>query len=245
MTTIVAEIGICHNGDMARLKELIFRAKECGADIAKTQLYSPAELFPDKIVLARGKNWYPEVEKTELTKEKWFQFVEWCKEAEIEPLASAFDFERLEWLEEAGVKRHKVATRMNQDVSYIGRLLDTGKEILLSCQPHTIPTVFSSRINLLYCIPEYPAPIESFHLSSIPFVAPLSYGRQFHGLSDHSRGIQVAQVAISRGAQLVEKHFTLDRNDSSGPDHLCSAEPQELRELVKFARQVPEILEGS
>ena len=238
MIEIIAEIGINWNGDMDLLKELIFQAKECGANMAKTQLYSPSKLFPAKEILVDGKNWYSEVEKTEMSKSQLYQFIEWCREAEIEPIASAFDTERLSWLD-YGVKKHKVASIFNRNKEYIDAVIATGKEVLLSCRDRTNtyhpPIQFREKIKYLYCIPKYPTLLTDLKFSRIGFMG------HYQGLSDHSEGIEASMVAMSRGATIIEKHFCLER-DNSNPDMICSIEPAELRQLVDFARKVEMIL---
>lgn len=240
---IIAEIGINHMGNMDLLREMVFLARDCGANIAKTQLYDPVKLFPDKKIMVNEKNWYQEVEKTKLTKEQLFHFAEWCREVEIEPMASAFDLERLGWLEDVGVKRHK-ATHRNYHL--LGDIVRTGKEVFISVpygeifllerialEQH-IAYKEMGNAKLLYCIPEYPTELNRTRLGSVNW-------DYYSGFSDHTQGIEASMVAMSRGAQIIEKHFTLDRN-LPGPDQICSMEPHELKQLVKFARKVEEVL---
>jgi len=238
---VIAEIGISWNGNMKLLKEMVLRARECGCDIIKTQLYDPAKLFPSKEILVKGKNWYSEVEKTKMSKEQLFQFVEWCREVEAEPMASAFDLERLAWLEEVGVKRHKIGSRANQNRELITAMAKTGKEVLVSCR-HLISiySLFnyvlpSKNLKYLYCIPKYPTSIGELGLSKIDFPT------YFQGLSDHTIGIEASMIAMARGAKIIEKHFCLKR-DNSNPDMVCSIEPGELGQLSRFARKVEEVI---
>ena len=234
---VIAEIGINWSGDMNLLKELVFRAKDCSCNIAKTQLYDPTKLFPNKEIWVQGKNWYPEVEKTKMSREQLFQFADWCKEVEIEPMASCYDLERLSWLEAVGVGRHKIGSRANKNWKLISAMLQTGKEILYSCQVRDFTSYILQfpEIKYLYCIPEYPTPLEKLKFSKIAF--PL----EFQGFSQHYPGIEPALVAMARGAQIIEIHFCLKR-DNSNPDMACSIEPRELKQLVEFARRVEEIL---
>lgn len=244
---IIAEAGISHGGDMNIAKELILRAKEAGADTWKTQLYDVDTLFPDKIIMAQGRNWYEEVKKTQLSKEQTFQLAEWCKEAEIEFLASAYDTDRVLWLEEIGVKRHKIGCKLYYDElseweQEIGEtvleMCWTGKPIIMSVPygevrpqlPTEAPCYYS------YCIPEYPAPLNKFQFSKVNFD-----GHEWDGLSDHSVGLEASMIAMARGAQIIEKHFCL-RRDNSNPDMICSIEPYELKQLVEFAKRVEEVL---
>ena len=221
---------------------MILRARACGCQIIKTQLYDSARLFPTGELWIRGRDWYSEVEKTNLTKKQFSQFVEWCREVGAEPMASAFDLERLGWLEEVRIKRHKVASRCVNDTILLDAIEKTGKEVLTSVPYGRLSETKLSRIankKLLFCVPEYPAPYQKLHLGTVFKDSELF--NKFIGFSDHSEGIEASLVALSRGCQIVEKHFTLDRN-MSGPDHICSIEPSELKQLTDFASKVEEIL---
>ena len=232
---VIAEAGINHLGNLRVAKEMIDIAKIVGADIFKTQLYDVDSLFPDKKIISQGKNWYEEVKKTQLTKRQVVGLAEYCQSLGLEFMASAFDLERLSWLGEIGVRRHKVASRMNQNREYLETVSRTGKEILLSCRLNYLsPCVLPLSTKFLYCIPQYPAPLTEIHLQDVNF-------QHYAGFSDHTVGIDAAMVAISRGAQIIEKHFTLDTT-LPGPDQICSATPLELKALVDFARKAEEIL---
>jgi len=237
---IVAECGVNHGGDMFLAKRMICSAKRNGADIAKFQLYSVDALFPTHEIIAQGRNWYEEVKKTELNKEQVFQLAEWCKSEGIEFMASCFDLERLGWLEEIGVKRHKLASRLVNDVRIIQALDKTGKPVIASVPYGRIGETKISLLDnkkLLYCIPEYPANYSDLRR----IFRDSGLWNTFHGLSDHSIGVEVSMVVMSRGATIIEKHFCLKR-DNGNPDMICSIEPHELKQLVQFARKVEEIL---
>lgn len=97
------------------------------------------------------------------------------------------------------------------------------------------------KVTILHCTTEYPAPMEEINLRAMD-----TLGRAFDlaaGYSDHSEGITIPIAAVARGAVLIEKHFTLDKN-MEGPDHKASLEPQELEAMVKAIRQI-EIALGS
>ena len=234
---IIAEIGINHNGDMELAKDLIEQAEDAGADIAKFQLYDVDKLFPDQQIIARKRNWYGLVKKTQLTKDQIFMLAEYCKKTRIGFLCSAFDTERLGWLEELGVTRHKIAYRMRNDLNYVDAVVSTGKPSIISVGNVTrFP--YSSRlgkIDYLYCVPMYPTLAKDLSLDKIDF-------SKYSGFSDHSVGIVASMVAISRGAKIIEKHFTFNRFCELGPDHICSIEHGELRALVKFAAATEEMI---
>lgn len=91
------------------------------------------------------------------------------------------------------------------------------------------------KVTVLHCTTEYPAPMEEINLKAMD-----TLGRAFElpaGYSDHSAGITIPIAAVARGAVLIEKHFTLDKN-MEGPDHKASLEPSELSAMVSAIRQV-------
>jgi N-acetylneuraminate synthase len=92
-----------------------------------------------------------------------------------------------------------------------------------------------NKVVLLHCTTEYPAPLQEVNLKAMDTLAT-TFGLPV-GLSDHTTGIAVSIAAVARGARVIEKHFTLDRN-LPGPDHQASLEPEELKEMVKAVREV-------
>jgi len=234
---IIAEIGINHDGNPHTASVLIEDAKEVGADIVKFQLYDVDTLFPDKQILAQGKNWYEEVKKTQLSKEEIVGISNYCKEIGIEFMASAFDLERLAWLEECGVKRHKVASRMNQNRPLIDAMVATGKQVIMSCSTKFTPSAVYPTIDFLYCVPKYPTEIQDLHLDDVMFDSHSHY----LGFSDHTVGTEACVYALAHGARIIEKHFTYNSGSEHGPDHICSIDFDGMKELVRYARKFEKI----
>lgn len=230
---IIAEIGQNHNGDMDLAFELIRQAKECGADVAKFQLYNARTLFPKE-----GNPWYEYNCKTELSREQIKQLARECERVGIEFMSSVFDVERIQWLEEVGMKRYKIASRSIYDQSLIEAVLTTSKPTIVSLgqwTKSTFPEIRSEGpLHYLFCISKYPTPLSDLHLSNVDF-------KKYAGFSDHTMGITAAQAAFARGARIVEKHFTLDKN-LYGPDHSCSMTPEELQILSSYRNELRQIL---
>jgi sialic acid synthase SpsE len=226
---IIAEIGQNHNGSMSLAKELIHAAMECGASIAKFQLFDAARLFPKD-----NNPWYEYNLSTELSYDQAEELSDYCKLIGIEFMASAFDSQRIDWLEKLGVRRHKLASRSIHDTELAGRMVATNKEVIVSLgfwKSESLPNFSdNAKIKFLHCVSQYPAPYNSIHLSQVDF-------NKIAGLSDHCIGISASIAAISRGATIIEKHFTLDKS-MYGPDHSCSVEPQELALLVKLFSEI-------
>jgi sialic acid synthase SpsE len=225
---IIAEIGQNHNGDMNLAIELIKEAKLNGADVAKFQLYNAKKLFPKK-----GNVWYEYNCKTEISKKDFYRLVEACDKYDIEFMASVFDEERVEWLEEVDVKRYKIASRTINDKSLIKKISSTKKEVLVSLgmwNEKSLPDLPIENIKFLYCKSIYPTPISLYNFNEIDF-------NIYDGFSDHSIGITASKIALARGANIIEKHFTLSRG-MYGPDHICSITPTELNELTRFTKEL-------
>jgi N,N'-diacetyllegionaminate synthase len=230
---IIAEIGQNHNGDMKMACDLIRAARDCGADVAKFQLYDARTLF-----LKEGNPWYDYNCRTELSRTQIDALANECAKVDIEFMASVFDIPRVDWLEEVGVKRYKVASRSVREHALIERLVATGKPLLVSLGmwgEKEFPVIKSSApVEFLYCISKYPTTLNELKLSQVDF-------KSHAGFSDHSIGISGSLAAISLGARIIEKHFTLDKM-LFGPDHTGSMTPEELTALAAHAAEISEAL---
>lgn len=230
---IIAEIGQNHNGDMQMARDLIRAAKDCGADVAKFQLYDARALFPKE-----NNPWYDYNCSTELSRAQIDDLANECAKVDIEFMASVFDMPRVDWLEEVGVKRYKVASRSVREFALIERLVATGKPLLVSLGmwgEKEFPVIKSNApVEFLYCISKYPTPLNELKLSEVDF-------KKYVGFSDHSIGISGSLAAISLGARIIEKHFTLDKA-LYGPDHAGSMTPEDLRALAVYSAGISEAL---
>lgn len=227
---VIAEIGINHNGRIDVAHELIRQAKLAGADIAKFQFYDPYRIFGPE-----GSHPNAEALAQALTVQFGFDEARrlkgWCEEEGIEFMASVFDLERFEWMRQLGVTRHKIASRAVQNTELCRRILATGQETFVSLGfwegtgvPFEAPNA-----RYLYCVPKYPTEYADLRL-------PRDFDESVYvGFSDHTIGIEASLVAVGRGARVIEKHFTLNKG-LPGPDHICSATPDELADLVRHAR---------
>jgi sialic acid synthase SpsE len=232
---IIAEIGINHNGSIDLAHELIRQARISGADIAKFQFYDPYKIFgpegsfPNAEALAQALT-------VQFGFEHARQLKAWCDQEGIEFMASVFDLERFGWVQSLGVARHKIASRAAQDRELCEQMLGTGLETFVSLGFWTGDTAPYPHPNAryLYCVPKYPCPYEDLAL-------PQAFSDSIYdGFSDHTIGIEASLVAVGRGARVIEKHFTLNKG-LPGPDHICSATPDELSELSRLARLMEKI----
>lgn len=233
MREIIAEIGQNHNGDMKLAKELIHAAKENGADVVKFQVFDAKGLFPRK-----NNPWYDYNCSTELNRDQVLELYCECERAEIEFCASVFDTERVDWLEEIGMRRYKIASRSIHDKTLIDKLASLNKPLIVSLgmwQRNDFPKINTrAHVDFLYCIAKYPAEFKDLGLSLIDF-------NKYSGFSDHTVGVTASIVALSRGAKIIEKHFTLNK-DMYGPDHFCSMAPEELKQISEFRKELIQCL---
>lgn len=230
---IIAEIGQNHNGDMQMARDLIRAARDCGADVAKFQVYDAQALFPKE-----NNPWYDYNCKTELSRAQVEELANECAKVNIEFMASVFDLERVDWLEAVGVKRYKVASRSVREAALIQCLVATGKPLIVSLGmwgEKDFPVIKSAApVDFLYCISKYPTPLNELRLSQVDF-------NKHAGFSDHSIGIGGSLAAIALGARIIEKHFTLDKT-LYGPDHSGSMTPDELKAMAAYAAEITEAL---
>lgn len=248
---IVAEISANHGQNFKRAVSLIKKAKECGADAVKFQAYTPDTMTIDidnKYFRIKHPKWggqtlYQLYKKT-YTPWGWFKKLKKVvDDLGIVFFSTAFDKSAVDFLEELDVPLHKIASFELVDLSLIKYMAKTKKPLTLSTGMATISEIKEAvntarkagakDIVLLKCVSSYPAKPEDMNLRTIPhmeevFNCPI-------GLSDHTLGIGVSITAVSLGAVMIEKHFTLSRKFKT-PDSFFSIEPQELKELVKNIR---------
>lgn len=251
-TYVVAELSANHGQDIGKALELVRAAHEAGADAVKLQTYTP-----DSMTIASDKEYFRIGGGTlwdgrtlyDLYGEAYTPW-EWHAELQREAHAlgldffsTAFDDTAVDFLEELDVPVHKVASFELVDIPLIEKMAQTGKPLILSTGMATFEEIREAvdaarnagaeQILLLKCTSAYPAPPEAMNLRTIPHMAE-QFGAPV-GLSDHTPGIAVPVAAVTMGACMVEKHFTLRRSDG-GPDSAFSLEPHEFREMVQAIR---------
>jgi len=217
----IAEIGMNHNGNLDLCYELIKQAKLAGADIAKFQLG-----WRD------GKG---EINQINLDYLKLME--KWCKYFEIEFMVSVITNKALLLAKKINFNRYKVASRTVKDnLSLVKKIINEDKETIISLgmwEKNSPPLVKTDKIKYLWCKSKYPA--QPWDLIDLPKNFNDSI---YDGYSDHSIGIEVPLIAISRGAKIIEKHFTLDKSDTTIRDHSLSANSNEFKLMVDLGRDI-------
>lgn len=254
---IVAEMSANHNQDYSRAMRIVQAAKEAGADAIKLQTYTPDTLTIDcdrdcfriKGTLWEGKNLH-DLYREAFTPWDWQpRLKELADRLGLDFFSTPFDPTAVDFLEEMGVGVHKIASFELVDLPLLRKVGATGKPVIMSTGMATLAEIDEAvstlrqagtrELALLKCVSAYPAPAEAMNLRTIPHLAE-AFG-VVAGLSDHTLGISVPVAAVSLGAAIVEKHFTLSR-DLPGPDSAFSLEPQEFGEMVAAIRQAEKAL---
>ena len=203
-------------------------AKECGAGLVKGQLFNAED---DK-----GKPHYDWVKSHELTFDQAKELFDYGESIGIEVFYSVFGVKYVEWCEKIGVKRYKLACEF-RDKEVIRAIYETKKPLVISTKSElSLPFEIPNQLFILFCMPEYPAKIKF-----MPYFKDDEYYPYYDGFSDHTIGLDAAKIALSRYAQIIEKHFVLEHN-SNFPDNDWAMKPAELMELVRFEKVVMECL---
>lgn len=256
---IIAEMSGNHNGSLKRALALVDAAADAGADAIKLQTYTADTmtldlregdfLVSDSHGLWAGRNLYDLYAEAHTPWEWHAPIMGRAAERGIACFSSPFDDSAVELLESLGAPAYKIASFECIHLPLIKRVAATGKPVIISTGMATRSEVDDAvrvaresgckELILLKCTSNYPAsPVDS-HLRTIPHLRE-AYGCEV-GLSDHTLGIGVPIAAVSLGATVIEKHFTLSRDDG-GVDSAFSADPTELKRLVEEATRAWESL---
>ena len=245
---IIAEISANHNQNFDKAVKIIELAKDAGADAVKLQTYTPDTItidcnnkyFQIEGTVWEGKNLYKLYEEACTPWEWQPKLKKIANKLGMDLFSTPFDDTAVNFLEQMEVPAYKVASFENVDIPLLRRIAGTDKPIIMSTGMSTLAEIDeavrtvreagNNELAILKCTSAYPSPPEEMNLKTIPHLA-----QAFNvpvGLSDHTLGISAAVAAVALGACIVEKHFTLSRNDP-GPDSSFSAEPEEFKEMVE------------
>jgi len=254
-TLIIAEAGVNHNGDLALARQLIDVAAVAGADLVKFQTFTADRLATRAAQKADYQNrtttstesQHEMLSRLELTDAMHHELIAHCATRKIGFFSTAFDIESVDLLVRHGQNHFKIPSGEITNLPYLRHIGRLGKSVILSTGMANLGEIEAAidaleaagtpraMLTVLHCTTEYPTPMAEVNLRAM-----LSIHAAFGvavGYSDHTQGIEVAIAAVSMGATVIEKHFTLDRN-LPGPDHKASLEPAELNAMVAAIRNI-------
>ncbi len=253
---LIAEIGNNHNGDIKLAKHLVDLAVEANADSVKFQMRDMASLYKagndqDDSADLGAQYTMDLLSRFQLTNDELIEVFDYCKTKGLTPLCTPWDLKSLEVLEAYGMEAYKVASADFTNHELLEALAATGKPLICSTGMCTEAEIKASvaflqkrgvQFVILHCNSTYPTPFKDVNLAYMPRMREVTGA--LVGYSGHERGISVPVAAVTLGARVVEKHFTIDKS-MEGNDHKVSLLPEEFAEMVKQIRQVEEALGNS
>jgi len=242
MTYIVAEIGGNHEGSMLTAKRLIDEAKIAGVNAVKFQGWTPESLYAQEYLDA-NHDLYNQLRVLSFDDKRLAYLSGYAKPLDF--ICSVFSRQEVDELESI-VDLYKVASMDLNNTRLLKYIANKKKPVILSVgmgEEHEISAaveIFKHvPLTLLHCVSLYPPQDHQIGLGNLEYLK--KYGVNV-GYSDHTENIVACLIAVSKGAQVIEKHFTLDKSQE-GWDHKISADPEELQFLVDHVKSVEEMTE--
>ncbi len=250
---VIAEAGVNHNGKPEIAKELIEVAIEAGANAVKFQTFNTDLIVTRKAAKAKyqlqndddSESQYDMLNRLEFSQEVIKNLNTFCQKRNIIFLSSPFESKSSDILEKLDVVAYKIPSGEITNLKFLAHVAHKRKPMIVSTGMSSLGEVETAiniiektgnnKIILLHCVSTYPADPSDANLKAM---ATMSSAFGFPvGFSDHTLGFEVSFAAVALGACIIEKHFTLNRNDS-GPDHQASLEPEELKNFIQGIRRV-------
>ncbi len=245
---MIAEAGVNHNGEFALAKELVDKAADAKADAVKFQMFDPDEIASEQTPLAgyqeksASGSQHEMLRSLVLPRDNFRALKAHAESLGLAFITTPFDADAALFLAGLGVQIMKIPSGELTNIPFLERVAALGIFTILSTGMATIDEVrdavapfvaLNVPFALLHCVSSYPAPRDQANLRAMEtlrreFPVPVGY-------SDHTQGIDVPLMAAALGAEIIEKHFTLDRT-MKGPDHAASLEPDELTEMIRRMR---------
>ena len=254
---VIAEAGVNHNGDIALAKELIIAAKESGADAVKFQNFKASRVistFAKKAEYQKNhtndfESQLDLVRKLELNDDDYSMLQDYANKVGILFLSTPKDIPSAKLLEQINMPIYKIGSSEINNFEFLEYISRTNKPIILSTGMcilseveeaiNVIKNSSNSPVSILHCVSQYPTPIDQVNLKSMltmrdKFDLPVGY-------SDHTIGSDVVLAAVALGAEIIEKHFTIDKS-LNGPDHKVSMDLPEMHNMILSIRAVESCL---
>ena len=247
-TTVIAEIGVNHNGSIEIAKKMIDEVKNVGASVAKFQSFKAENLCKEGLSKEKYQkkasndleSQFEMLKKLELSEKDTILLKDYTESKGLEFMSTPYDEESLDFLISINVERIKIGSGEITDHPFLESVAKTNKPIILSTGASTLKEVKSAvkliqkwnkDLCLLHCTSTYPTILSDVNLNVMKtlkeeFNLPIGY-------SAHTQSLIVPSAAVAIGANIIEKHFTLDKF-MDGPDHLASLEPIEFKKMIKY-----------
>ncbi len=248
---IIAEAGLNHNGKMKIAKKLIDVAAVAEVDAVKFQKRNVATLATNDVLEAKDErfpslgNTYKKIRQSlEFSKKQYVELKEYAEGKGLDFICTAFDKESVDFLEDIGLKTFKIASHSVTNLPLLEYIAGKRKSVIISTGMCTFEeldqaiNIFSQNNvapTILHCVSSYPQPVDASNLRLIQTIRERY--RMPVGYSGHELGYLPSLIAVSLGAVMVERHFTLDKT-MEGFDHKISLEPQELIMMTREIRQI-------
>ena len=254
-TFIIAEAGVNHNGSIELAKKLIDAAVEAGADAVKFQTFKAESIiskFAPKADYQKKNTEHNEslldmLKKLELSYKDFKDLKKYCDNKGIMFLSTPFDLDSALFLKNIGLEIFKIPSGEITNYLLLREIGSYGKNVILSSGMADLGEIEDAidvladfgtprrNITVLHCNTEYPTPYKDVNLKAM-----ITIKKAFNikvGYSDHTHGIEIPIASVAMGAEIIEKHFTID-NKLEGPDHKASLEPEELKAMVDAIRNI-------
>lgn len=259
---IIAEAGVNHNGNLELARRMVDEAQRAGADYVKFQTAVPelviSSIAPkaeyQKETTGKEQSQLEMCRAIHLPLTDYAGLADLCREKGIGFMSTPFDLVSIDTLAPLGMDYWKIPSGEITNLPYLRKIASKGGRVILSTGMSTLDEVARAvdilekggipraDINLLHCNTQYPTPMDDVNLRAMETLRSLGCGRV--GYSDHTVGIEVPVAAVAMGAQIIEKHFTLDKT-MEGPDHRASLDPAELRAMVSAIRNIEKAVGSS
>lgn len=256
---IIAEAGVNHNGKYDLAVKMIHEAKRAGADYVKFQTAVPelviSTIAPkaeyQKETTGNDESQLEMCRAIHLPLSDYAKLKKICDEVGIGFMSTPFDLVSIDTLEPLDMDYYKIPSGEITNLPYLRKIASKGRKVIMSTGMSEMSEIADALkvledgglkredITLLHCNTEYPTPFGDVNLMAMKTIAD-TFGVKV-GYSDHTRGIEVPIAAVAMGAEVIEKHFTLDCN-MEGPDHKASLEPDQLKAMVDAIRNVEQAI---
>ncbi len=258
-TIIIAEAGVNHNGNYEMALRMVDEAKRAGADYVKFQTAKPELVIStfapkaeyQKETTGDGESQLEMCKAIHLPLTDYKPLKDYCDKVGIGFMSTPFDLVSIDVLEPLDMDYYKIPSGEITNLPYLRKIAAKGRPVIMSTGMSELPEIEAAikvledgglkreQIILLHCNTQYPTPMSDVNLRAMLDIRDSLHVRV--GYSDHTQGIEVPIAAVAMGAEVIEKHFTLDKT-LPGPDHKASLEPQELKAMVDAIRNIEQAL---